>query len=190
MRKYNVALAERDVAAQLAFFAEGWQGKSGLSRSDFGKHLQKTIDEGTYNAQQWALDEAIVVVDKNTATIDQADLRSPTGGGRFIITLKKEADGAWRCLNFSLSKQANAAAESARELRERIASDPLRPGYHFVNPEGVGMPFDPNGAIYWKGRYHLFLYLPGQPLRLPGGPLGARFENRSFSLASPPHVSA
>lgn len=156
MRKYNVALAERDVAAQLAFFAEGWQGKSGLSRSDFGKHLQKTIDEGTYNAQQWALDEAIVVVDKNTATIDQADLRSPTGGGRFIITLKKEADGAWRCLNFSLSKQANAAAESARELRERIASDPLRPGYHFVNPEGVGMPFDPNGAIYWKGRYHLF----------------------------------
>ena len=47
-------------------------------------------------------------------------------------------------------------AESARELRERILSDPARPGYHFVMPEGVAMPFDPNGAIYWKGRYHLF----------------------------------
>ncbi|MGD0090255.1 MAG: glycoside hydrolase family 32 protein, partial [Planctomycetota bacterium] len=23
-------------------------------------------------------------------------------------------------------------------------------------PEGYAMPFDPNGAIYWKGRYHLF----------------------------------
>ena len=23
-------------------------------------------------------------------------------------------------------------------------------------PEGIAHPFDPNGAIYWKGRYHLF----------------------------------
>jgi beta-fructofuranosidase len=28
--------------------------------------------------------------------------------------------------------------------------------YHFVIPEGFGEPFDPNGAIFWKGRYHLF----------------------------------
>ena len=46
--------------------------------------------------------------------------------------------------------------ETARALREKILSDPSRPDYHFVIPEGVGMPFDPNGAIYWKGRYHLF----------------------------------
>ena len=46
--------------------------------------------------------------------------------------------------------------EIARALREKILSDPSRPGYHFAIPEGVGMPFDPNGAIYWKGRYHLF----------------------------------
>ena len=44
----------------------------------------------------------------------------------------------------------------ARDLREKLLRDPYRPGYHFVIPEGVGMPFDPNGAIYWKGRYHLF----------------------------------
>lgn len=48
---------------------------------------------------------------------------------------------------------ANAVA---RALREKLAGDPHRPGYHFVIPEGTGMPFDPNGAIYWKGRYHLF----------------------------------
>jgi beta-fructofuranosidase len=45
---------------------------------------------------------------------------------------------------------------SARALREKLLSDPHRPGYHFVIPEGTGMPFDPNGAIFWKGRYHLF----------------------------------
>jgi sucrose-6-phosphate hydrolase SacC (GH32 family) len=48
------------------------------------------------------------------------------------------------------------ADRSARALREKLLSDPHRPGYHFVIPEGTAMPFDPNGAIYWKGRYHLF----------------------------------
>ena len=48
------------------------------------------------------------------------------------------------------------AAKAARTLRENLLSDPHRPGYHFVIPEGTGMPFDPNGAIFWKGRYHLF----------------------------------
>src|SRR5688572_7949378 len=43
----------------------------------------------------------------------------------------------------------------ARELRALMQSDPHRPIYHFVAPEGVAMPFDPNGAIYWKGKYHL-----------------------------------
>jgi sucrose-6-phosphate hydrolase SacC (GH32 family) len=45
---------------------------------------------------------------------------------------------------------------SARALREKLLADPHRPGFHFVIPEGTGMPFDPNGAIFWKGRYHLF----------------------------------
>lgn len=50
---------------------------------------------------------------------------------------------------------SNADAAN-RAFRERLLGDPFRPGYHFVTPEGRCMPFDPNGAIYWKGRYHLF----------------------------------
>ena len=47
----------------------------------------------------------------------------------------------------------------SRKLRERIMSDPHRPLYHFVAPEGMAYPFDPNGAIFWKGTYHLgFIY--------------------------------
>lgn len=42
----------------------------------------------------------------------------------------------------------------ARALRERFLNDPYRPGYHFVSPEGRCAPFDPNAAIFWKGRYH------------------------------------
>ena len=64
-------------------------------------------------------------------------LRTPPKGGRTMIDLSN----------------ANAAA---RTLRERLLSDRHRPGYHFVILEGRAMPFDPNGAVFWKGRYHLF----------------------------------
>ena len=41
------------------------------------------------------------------------------------------------------------------------------PRYHFVAPEGPCAPFDPNGAIFWRGRYHLFYIYqdPGLPHR-------------------------
>ena len=51
-----------------------------------------------------------------------------------------------------------AVVSAQRALRELILSDPHRPTYHFVNPEGRGMPFDPNGAIYRNGKYH-FMYI-------------------------------
>ena len=39
------------------------------------------------------------------------------------------------------------------ELREKLVADKFRPRYHFVPPEGRWN--DINGAIFWKGRYHL-----------------------------------
>ena len=35
-----------------------------------------------------------------------------------------------------------------------FAADPYRPGYHYLPP--CKWMNDPNGTIYWKGRYHLF----------------------------------
>lgn len=47
--------------------------------------------------------------------------------------------------------------EHFRELRDKFMADPHRPRYHLLHPEeGRIMPGDPNGAIWWKGRYHLF----------------------------------
>ncbi len=48
--------------------------------------------------------------------------------------------------------------ESARALRHHMLADPYRPGYHFVPPEDRCMPGDPNGALFYHGRYHL-MYL-------------------------------
>lgn len=41
-----------------------------------------------------------------------------------------------------------------RELRARLAADPLRPQFHLL-PAKNWMN-DPNGPIWWKGQYHMF----------------------------------
>ncbi|MDQ1328111.1 MAG: hypothetical protein QG641_1396 [Candidatus Poribacteria bacterium] len=53
------------------------------------------------------------------------------------------------------TKRTELLINSSRKLRETILSDPYRPAYHIITPEGVCGPFDPNGALFWKGRYHL-----------------------------------
>jgi len=45
---------------------------------------------------------------------------------------------------------------ATRKLREIYQEYRHRPRYHFMAPEGICAPFDPNGAIFWQGRYHLF----------------------------------
>ena len=52
--------------------------------------------------------------------------------------------------------------ESARALRRVLLEDRHRPTYHITTPEGVCAPFDPNAALFWKGRYHL-MYIVQTP---------------------------
>jgi beta-fructofuranosidase len=49
--------------------------------------------------------------------------------------------------------------EAARRVRRAELNDPIRPCWHLTIAEGQGMPFDPNGAIFKNGVYHLwYLY--------------------------------
>ena len=53
------------------------------------------------------------------------------------------------------SKDRETYAEAALELRHwMMAHDPHFPTYHFTGPES--WTNDPNGPIYYRGRYHLF----------------------------------
>ncbi len=45
-------------------------------------------------------------------------------------------------------------SNQAHLKRQQMAGDPYRPLYHFLPP--ANWMNDPNGAIYWKGKYHLF----------------------------------
>lgn len=44
---------------------------------------------------------------------------------------------------------------STRKIRTVLLQDRQRPTYHITTPEGLCAPFDPNAALFWKGRYHL-----------------------------------
>lgn len=51
------------------------------------------------------------------------------------------------------------AITAARNIRRAQLEDPIRPAWHLTIAEGKGMPFDPNGAIFKDGVYHLwYLY--------------------------------
>jgi len=58
-------------------------------------------------------------------------------------------------ISLARAQDVNRLIEPTRQLRVKLLSDPYRPAYHFVTPEGFCGPFDPNGALFWKGRYHL-----------------------------------
>jgi len=51
--------------------------------------------------------------------------------------------------------ELHAMIHGQRSMREVLLRDRLRPLWHLVAPEGPAVPFDPNGAIFWNGRYHL-----------------------------------
>jgi beta-fructofuranosidase len=48
----------------------------------------------------------------------------------------------------------NPLMKSFAKSREKLASLPYRPIYHFASPQGA--LHDPNGLCFWNGRWHLF----------------------------------
>lgn len=81
-------------------------------------------------------------------------------------------------------EETGRLVRAARTLREKYHADPHRPTYHFVAPEGVCFPFDPQGCIFWKGKYHLFyaVQLDVGPRIQPVGELGAWGHASSVDL--------
>jgi beta-fructofuranosidase len=69
---------------------------------------------------------------------------SPTPKFRFATTLQEQ----------EAQLRSNPLLQRFAKSREALASDPYRPLYHFVSPES--RLNDPNGLIYWQGRWHLF----------------------------------
>ncbi|HJN52460.1 MAG: GH32 C-terminal domain-containing protein [Pseudomonadales bacterium] len=171
MREYGTAMEAGDVNALLACYSEDWEDNHGTRKDSLKDRYQGVSGKGGIKETEVDESEAGVVVYGDSATYTPVTLWSPSGSITYTHKLKKEADGVWRLIHTEaidwgtipldaeerIRKAENdASALTARHLREQILNDPSRPGYHFGSPEGIASPFDPNGAIYWKGRYHLF----------------------------------
>lgn len=76
------------------------------------------------------------------------------GRGSYLIAARDEA-AASRGPSSVAGLHGGNSIDGIRELRRQLVEDRYRPTYHIVAPEGLCSPFDPNGALFWKGRYHL-----------------------------------
>jgi len=171
MEAHAAARINGDIDAVLDSYSEDWKDSKGFVKSSLRKgHLAFTVG-ATKTDIEIDLSVAEIIVEGDIATCSPVSIYTPKGSITYSYTLKKELDGVWRLIytrtidweSFPMDKETRIRkreidtwALAAREHREQLLSDHLRPGYHFVIPEGVAIPFDPNGAIYWKGRYHLF----------------------------------
>ena len=151
IRRYNEAIERQDADAQLDFFAATWRAGD-MDKNDLAAYTRDEIARGDAIVRFFDPSRATIVLSGDEAKIDQVRLRSPTGGGSFEVNLIREADDVWRCSSMRLSPNGYA---SSPVLTSQLGDDPHRPGYHFV-ADRIAMPFDPNGAIFWRGRYHLF----------------------------------
>ena len=171
MQAHVAARINGNVEAVIDSYSEDWKDSKGFDKSSLREgHLAFTVGE-TKADIEIDLSVADIVVEGDSATCSPVSIYTPKGSITYGYTLKKELDGVWRLVytrtidweTFPMDKETrirkremDSSAMAGREHREQLLSDRLRPGYHFVMPEGVAIPFDPNGAIYWKGRYHLF----------------------------------
>ena len=169
------AMEKGDLKAFLNLYSEDWQDYHGARKDSLKYLFEETKDKGNYKTSTKDLDidisTALITLEGDKAIFTPVIHSSPGGSITYAYTLEKEADGVWRLVytkgidweSFPLDVKGRmdkaAIAQSAlatRRFREQVLSDQHRPGYHIVSPEGYGAPFDPNGAIYWQGRYHLF----------------------------------
>ena len=66
-------------------------------------------------------------------------------------------------LEADVQRPSGEDVAAQRRVRQAQLRDPLRATWHFAMPEGYSwFPFDPNGAIFKDGVYHLWYIFPGE----------------------------
>jgi beta-fructofuranosidase len=66
----------------------------------------------------------------------------------------------WLAFGQATRPTVDNSEDTIAALRRKVAADRHRPQYHIVPP--AHFLNDPNGMLYWKGRYHVFYqYAPG-----------------------------
>ena len=177
IRDHSDAMLRGDVDAVLSCYAEDWRDNHG-QRKEFLRHnLERQGEHEKSKGRKIDLSDATVILEGDTATVSPVTHYTVGGSITYKHTLRKNGGTDWLLVHTQTIDWAKApmdpqtkkdkdrieaTARASRAFREHVLSDPARPGYHFVMPEGIAAPFDPNGAIFWQGRYHLFYIFQDQ----------------------------
>ena len=171
MQAHVTARIEGDVDTVIASYSEDWRDSKGFSKDSLRNGHLKFTTGATQAEVTINLDTAEIDVEGDHATVGPVVIDTEKGRITYSYKLRKEENDIWRLIftqtvnwePFPMDEATQAMkdaidklAMTVRSHREQLLADPWRPGYHFTVPEGVAIPFDPNGAIFWQGRYHLF----------------------------------
>jgi beta-fructofuranosidase len=177
IKDHSDAMVSGDVDALLSFYAEDWRDNHDQRRVFLKYNFERMIAHEKSQGRKIDLSATTVILEGDTATVSPVTHYTAGGSITYQHTLKKDDSNNWlfvytQTINWEKAtmdpqeKEAKAGIEAkaraSRAFREHVMSDPARPGYHFVMPEGIAAPFDPNGAIFWQGRYHLFYIFQDQ----------------------------
>ena len=83
-------------------------------------------------------------------------MATPQRGGARLRAVRSHLNGANRLGGLTAERAAAKSlvgADAVAEIARIRAEDPHAPHFHFIAPDPA-FPFDPNGTLYWKGRYH------------------------------------
>ncbi len=171
IKAHTTARINGEVDAVIDSHSEDWEDNKGYRKKNLKDgHLAFTTGALKTDISV-DLSQTEISITDDRAVCGPVVVSTQEGELSYRYTLKKETDGVWRlvytqtlawkpasldALSSERQEQAESLARTVRQHRETLLKDPFRPAYHFVIPEGVAFPFDPNGAIFWKGRYHLF----------------------------------
>lgn len=70
--------------------------------------------------------------------------------------ISKALKGYNNIFNASVLKDIETCHQQEQIIRKVMDKDPYRPTFHLTSP--VGWMFDPAGAFYYRGKYHVFIY--------------------------------
>ncbi len=170
MNAHVAARLDGDVDAVLDSLSDKWEDSKGTKKISLQEgHVAFSASVGAN--VRFDLGNAKISIEEEFATCGPVVIDTEKGRITYKYKLKKEADTVWRLIytqtidwepfpmdeaTQAMKDEIDSTAMIVRAHRERLLKDPFRPGYHFTVPEGVAVPFDPNGAIFWQGRYHLF----------------------------------
>ena len=171
MEMHIAARQSGETSAVIETYSNDWTDSKGFTKESLRDgHLAFTTG-ATSEDVEINLDRAKLTKINDVVTYSPITIHTSKGTITYAYSLKKEVDGIWRIIvtktlnwePFPMTKGMKALKDNldntamiVREHRESLLQDKFRPTYHFNTPEGYASPFDPNGAIFWKGKYHLF----------------------------------